>query len=152
MRCSYNIMPPKDLYCHRCFVQLDVSVQNKLHKCMKKKFILGNCYFNNRKRFDIFWIWPLTQWHGCSAAQDWCVDQVWRIYVKAFLSYWSETKMLQTELPIYIPTDLPTYIPTDRPTDRHVQSNMPSLLRSIHNNKWDDQLSCHLGTGTRTSR
>ena len=28
---------------HRCFVQLDKSVQIKLHKYMKKKFILGNC-------------------------------------------------------------------------------------------------------------
>ena len=36
-------MPPKD------FVKLEKSDQNKLHKCMKKKFILGNCYLNNLK-------------------------------------------------------------------------------------------------------
>ena len=63
------------------------------------------------------WPWPLTQWApnqlGSSAAEDGCVDKVSRRYVKAFSSYWSETKRLQT----------------DRQKDRHVQSNMPSLLR-----------------------
>jgi len=34
-------------FCHRCFVQLDKLVQNKLHQCMMKKFISGNCYLNN---------------------------------------------------------------------------------------------------------
>ena len=46
-------MPPKDI-----FVKLD-----KLHKCMKKKFILGNCYLNNLKHFWLIWPrwpWPLT--------------------------------------------------------------------------------------------
>ena len=38
-------------FCHRCFVQLDKSVQNKLHKCMKKKFISGNHGLNNLKCF-----------------------------------------------------------------------------------------------------
>jgi len=32
------------------------------------------------------WPWPLTQW-----PQGGCVDQVWRRYVNAFSSYWSET-------------------------------------------------------------
>ena len=32
-------MSPKAFICHRCFVQLDKSVQNKLHKCMKKKLL-----------------------------------------------------------------------------------------------------------------
>ena len=44
-------MPPKDFFCHICFVKLDKSGQDKLHKCMKKKFILGNCYLNNLKQF-----------------------------------------------------------------------------------------------------
>ena len=39
-----KIMPPKDFFCHRFFVKLDKSVQIKLPRCMKKKFILGNCY------------------------------------------------------------------------------------------------------------
>ena len=43
-------------FCHKCFVKLDKSVQNKFHKCMKKKFILGNCYLNNLKQF--WHIWP----------------------------------------------------------------------------------------------
>ena len=47
---------PKYFFGHRCFVQLDKSVQNKLHKCMKQKFILGNCYLNNLKQF--WHIWP----------------------------------------------------------------------------------------------
>jgi len=40
-------MPPKAFY-QKCFVQLDYPVQNKLHKCMKKKFISGNCYLIKR--------------------------------------------------------------------------------------------------------
>ena len=42
-----------------------MSVQNKLHKNMKKKFILWNCYLNNLKQFCHIWPrwpWPLTQW------------------------------------------------------------------------------------------
>jgi len=31
-----------------------------------------------------------------SVGQDKCVDKVWRRYVKAFSSYWTETKRLQT--------------------------------------------------------
>ena len=56
---------PQRFFWHRCFVKLDRSVQNKLHKCMKKKLILGNCYFNNLKQFWPiwpWWPWPLTQW------------------------------------------------------------------------------------------
>ena len=30
------------MFCHRSCVQLDKSVQNTLHKCMKKKFILAH--------------------------------------------------------------------------------------------------------------
>jgi len=90
-------MPPKAFFCHRCFVQLDKSVQ-KLHKCMKKKFTLGNCYLNNQKWvWNIWpqWPWPLTQWHqhryDSSATQDRCLDQVWGRLVKAFSCYWFET-------------------------------------------------------------
>ena len=45
------------VFCHRCFVQLDESVQNKFHICIKKKFILGY-------GFDTLSpvTWPLTQW------------------------------------------------------------------------------------------
>jgi len=39
-----TLCSPQDFFCHRCFVKLDKSVQNKLHKCMRKKFILGNCF------------------------------------------------------------------------------------------------------------
>ena len=48
-------MPPKD------FVKLEKSDQNKLHKCMKKKFILGNCYLNNLKQFDPGDLDPVTK-------------------------------------------------------------------------------------------
>ena len=50
----------------------EMSVQNKLHKYMKKKFILENCYFNNLTQFLHiwpWWPWPLIQW-----TQDGCVD------------------------------------------------------------------------------
>ena len=143
-------MPSKDFFCHRC-LKLDKSVQNKLHKCMKKKLIVGNCYLKNLKvlthltrwpwpliqsrqiksvpllpgmyvwtKFEEgrsrrswvierkwfkhiwpWWPWPLTQWsqnhYGSSAAQDGCMDKVWGRKVKAFSSYWSETKRLQTD-------------------------------------------------------
>ena len=39
---------------------MDKSVQNKLHKYMTKKFILGNGYLNNLKQF--WQIWPWWQW------------------------------------------------------------------------------------------
>ena len=48
-------MPPKDLFWHKCFVKLDKSVQNKLHKCMKKIFILGKLLLNQSETvFDTF--------------------------------------------------------------------------------------------------
>ena len=52
---------PLKIFFHRCFVQLDKSIKNKLHKCMKKKFIFWNCYLNNLKQFwhlDPLDLWP----------------------------------------------------------------------------------------------
>jgi len=53
-------MSPKHLNSHGWFVQLDYSVQNKLHKCMKTKIFFGNCYWNNPKCFRH--IWPRWSW------------------------------------------------------------------------------------------
>ena len=41
------------------YAALGFLVQNKLHKCMKKKFISGNCSLKN---LEWFWnIWPQNQ-------------------------------------------------------------------------------------------
>jgi len=33
---------PMKLFCHRCFVQMDYSVQTKLHNCIKKELFWEN--------------------------------------------------------------------------------------------------------------
>ena len=44
----HKTLCPLKLFYQKCFVQLDYTVQNKLHKCMKKKFISGNCFLIKR--------------------------------------------------------------------------------------------------------
>ena len=81
---------PKNLFCLRCFVQLDLSVQNKMQKWMKKKLILGNCYLNNRKCFRHIWhrwLWPSESRSRRYRVNDWKL--FWHIWPQwpQFLCY-----------------------------------------------------------------
>jgi len=152
---------PKAFFGLRCFVQLDKSVQNKLHKCMKK-FISGNCSLNDLKWFwNIWpwWPWPLTPKSiGFLCYPGWMCGLSLRKVGQGILELQIETVLAHLTFDPEINRvhmlprmDVLTkfeegrsrrsrvidrkrkgYRWTDRLTwwtDRHVQSNMPSLLR-----------------------
>ena len=116
-----TICPLKLFFCHRCFVPLDKPVPNKLHKCMKKKFISGNCSLKMFWNIWPWWPWPLTPksigWM-CGLSLRKVGEGVLELLIgkgfgtfdlsdlalqpsdpKAFSNYWSETKRLQTDRP-----------------------------------------------------
>ena len=103
-------MSPKAFICHRCFVQLDKSVQNKLHKCMKK-ILLPRMYMCGPGMRQVGQgILELSIGNGFGTFDH--------------LDLWPNDPQIN---PV-IDRKQKGYRRKDLQTDQHVQSNMPSLL------------------------
>jgi len=58
---------PLKIFLSQMFCTTGLASSNKLHKCMKKKFIFGKCYLDNLKHFwHILHFNPKLIWFLCS--------------------------------------------------------------------------------------